>query len=88
VNQHHIHVLVENRIEYLQPVVPGPVRHKLEIVSLADRDDLYPVYGVPGGSSDPDGNGSHGLNERDSVRSVFVSRDYLTDLVKLYADSD
>jgi acetylornithine deacetylase/succinyl-diaminopimelate desuccinylase-like protein len=47
-----------------------------------------PVYGVPGGWIDPDGNGVHGLNERRSVRSVFVGRDFLTDLVKLYADSD
>jgi acetylornithine deacetylase/succinyl-diaminopimelate desuccinylase-like protein len=45
-----------------------------------------PVYGVPGGWGDPDGNGVHGLNERNSVRSVFVGRDFLTDLVKLYAD--
>src|ERR1700674_72263 len=47
-----------------------------------------PVYGVPGGWGDPDGNGVHGLNERRSVRSVFVGRYFLTDLVKLYADSD
>ncbi len=47
-----------------------------------------PVYGVPGGWGDPDGNGVHGLNEKRSVRSVFVGRDFLTDLVKLYADSD
>jgi acetylornithine deacetylase/succinyl-diaminopimelate desuccinylase-like protein len=47
-----------------------------------------PVYGAPGGWGDPDGNGVHGLNERRSVRSVFVGRDFLTDLVKIYADSD
>jgi len=47
-----------------------------------------PVYGVPGGWGDPDGNGVHGLNERRSVRSLFVGRDFLTDLVKAYADSD
>jgi acetylornithine deacetylase/succinyl-diaminopimelate desuccinylase-like protein len=47
-----------------------------------------PVYGVPGGWGDPDGNGVHGLNERNSERSVFVGRDFLTDLVKLYADSN
>ncbi len=47
-----------------------------------------PVYGAPGGWGDPDGNGVHGLNERRSVRSVFVGRDFLTDLVKLYAGSD
>ena len=46
-----------------------------------------PVYGAPGGWGDPDGNGAHGLNERRSVRSVFVGRDFLTDLVKAYADS-
>jgi acetylornithine deacetylase/succinyl-diaminopimelate desuccinylase-like protein len=47
-----------------------------------------PVYGAPGGWGDPDGNGTHGLNERRSVRSVFVGRDFLTDLVKVYADSN
>lgn len=47
-----------------------------------------PVYGAPGGWGDPDGNGAHGLNERRSVQSVFVGRDFLTDLVKTYADSD
>jgi acetylornithine deacetylase/succinyl-diaminopimelate desuccinylase-like protein len=46
-----------------------------------------PVYGVPGGWSDPDGNGVHGLNERKSVRSVFIGRDFVTELVKLYADA-
>jgi acetylornithine deacetylase/succinyl-diaminopimelate desuccinylase-like protein len=46
-----------------------------------------PVYGIPGGWSDPDGNGVHGLNERKSVRSLFIGRDFLTELVKLYADA-
>jgi acetylornithine deacetylase/succinyl-diaminopimelate desuccinylase-like protein len=46
-----------------------------------------PVYGVPGGWGDPDGNGAHGLNERRSIRSVFVGRDFLTDLIKAYADA-
>src|ERR1700733_3030788 len=46
-----------------------------------------PVYGVPGGWGDPDGNGVHGLNERRSVRSVYIGRDFLTDLVKAYADA-
>jgi acetylornithine deacetylase/succinyl-diaminopimelate desuccinylase-like protein len=47
-----------------------------------------PVYGAPGGWGDPDGNGVHGLNEHRSVRSVYVGRDFLTDLVKLYADAE
>jgi acetylornithine deacetylase/succinyl-diaminopimelate desuccinylase-like protein len=46
-----------------------------------------PVYGVPGGWGDPDGNGVHGLNERRSIRAVFVGRDFLTDLIKAYADA-
>jgi len=45
-----------------------------------------PVYGAPGGWGDPDGNGVHGLNERRSIRAVFVGRDFLTDLIKIYAD--
>jgi acetylornithine deacetylase/succinyl-diaminopimelate desuccinylase-like protein len=46
-----------------------------------------PVYGAPGGWGDPDGNGVHGLNERRSIRSVFVGRDFLIDLIKAYADA-
>ena len=45
-----------------------------------------PTYGVPGIWGDPDGNGAHGLNERLEVRSLYVGRDYLFDLVKAYAD--
>jgi len=47
-----------------------------------------PVYGVPGFWSDPDGNGVHGLNERKSERAVFVGRDFLTELVKAYAEQE
>lgn len=44
-----------------------------------------PTYGVPGPWGDPDGNGTHGLNERLEVRSLYEGRDYLFDLVKLLA---
>jgi acetylornithine deacetylase/succinyl-diaminopimelate desuccinylase-like protein len=47
-----------------------------------------PVYGAPGTWGDPDGNGAHGLNERRAVQSVLVGRDFLTELVKTYADSE
>jgi acetylornithine deacetylase/succinyl-diaminopimelate desuccinylase-like protein len=63
-------------------------------MSTAATDGIFleaigiPVYGAPGGWGDPDGNGAHGLNERRSEQSVFVGRDFLTDLVKAYADSD
>ncbi len=46
-----------------------------------------PTYGVPGGWGDPDGNGTHGLNERREVKSVFVGRDFLYDLVKALSDA-
>ncbi|CAN5346159.1 M20/M25/M40 family metallo-hydrolase [soil metagenome] len=46
-----------------------------------------PTYGVPGRLSDPDGNGVHGLNERRSVSGLYTERDYLFDLVKIYADA-
>jgi acetylornithine deacetylase/succinyl-diaminopimelate desuccinylase-like protein len=45
-----------------------------------------PTYGVPGAWGDPDGNGAHGLNERMEVRSVYVGRDFLFDLIKAYAN--
>ncbi len=43
-----------------------------------------PTYGVPGAWGDPDGNGVHGLNERIEARSLFVGRDFLFDLIKVY----
>lgn len=65
------------------PVIPS--------MSTGATDGLYmsavgiPTYGVPGAWSDPDGNGIHGLNERLEVRSVYVGRDYLFDLVRALA---
>jgi acetylornithine deacetylase/succinyl-diaminopimelate desuccinylase-like protein len=64
------------------------------VMSTGATDGIFleaigiPVYGVPGGWGDPDGNGVHGLNERRGVRSVYIGRDFLTELVKLYADAD
>ena len=64
------------------------------VMSTGATDGIFleaigiPVYGVPGFWLDADDNGMHGLNERNSVRSVYVGRDFLTDLVKLYAGSE
>ena len=70
-------------------ISPATAPHGSEALPSEVEEAIgIPVYGVPGGGGDPDGNGVHGLNERRSVRSVFVGRDFLTDLVKLYADSD
>lgn len=66
------------------PVIPS--------MSTGATDGLYlsavgiPTYGVPGAWGDPDGNGAHGLNERLEVRSVYIGRDYLFDLVKALAE--
>jgi acetylornithine deacetylase/succinyl-diaminopimelate desuccinylase-like protein len=45
-----------------------------------------PTYGVPGIFYDSDGNGAHGLNERLRTKSVYDGRDYLYELVGIYAD--
>lgn len=62
----------------------------IPIMSTGATDATYmtgiPTYGVPGPWGDPDGNGAHGLNERHAVKSAYVARDFLTDLVKAYAD--
>jgi acetylornithine deacetylase/succinyl-diaminopimelate desuccinylase-like protein len=47
-----------------------------------------PTYGLSGLFLDPDGNGVHGLNERVRVSSVYRSRDFLFDLVKLYSNQE
>lgn len=46
------------------------------------------TYGVSGLFRNPDGDGSHGLNERMPVRSLFEGRDFLHEVVKLYGSSD
>lgn len=46
-----------------------------------------PVYGVPGTFVEPNMSGVHGLNERIRIDSLYDSRDYLFELVKLFANS-
>jgi acetylornithine deacetylase/succinyl-diaminopimelate desuccinylase-like protein len=65
------------------PVVPT--------MSTGATDGVYleavgiPVYGVPSVWADPDGNGTHGLNERVEAKALYTARDYLFDLVKALA---
>ena len=47
-----------------------------------------PTYGVPGIFYEGDGGGVHGLNERIRVASLYDGRDYLFDLVLLYANQN
>jgi acetylornithine deacetylase/succinyl-diaminopimelate desuccinylase-like protein len=88
----------------LDPKVVGPAEKLVgkyfpgvplvPVMSTGATDGRYidavgiPTYGVPGDWHDPDGSGVHGLNERNSLRSVYVGRDFLTDLVKAYADAE
>ena len=44
-----------------------------------------PTYGVSGIFFDTDGNGAHGLNERVRVDATYKGRDFLYDIVKVYA---
>ncbi len=45
-----------------------------------------PTYGLTGMFSEPSGNGAHGLNEKMRVRSLYEGRDFLYEVVKLYAN--
>ena len=66
--------------------LPGvPLVAAFETEFHATMPEHVSVYGVPGAWGDPDGNGAHGLNERLEVRSVYVGRVYLFDLVKALA---
>lgn len=46
-----------------------------------------PTYGVPGLWNEPQTAGTHGLNERISVNSLYRGRDYLFDLIRYFAGS-
>ena len=85
----------------LDPKIIGPAQQVaakyfpglplLPVMSTGATDGIFfeaigiPVYGVPGMFVDRDGSGTHGLNERIRVRSLYEARDYLFDLVKVYA---
>ncbi len=61
------------------PVIPS--------MSTGATDAVYtgavgiPTYGVPSVWTNPDGNGTHGLNERVEKRALYTARDYLYDLI-------
>jgi acetylornithine deacetylase/succinyl-diaminopimelate desuccinylase-like protein len=88
----------------LDPKILGPAEKLVEkyhpgvplvpTMSTGATDGIFlqavgiPTYGPPGLWGDPDGNGTHGLNERASVEAVYSGRDFLTELVKIYASQD
>ena len=68
------------------PLVPAMMTGATDATFLGPLG--IPTYGVPGPWRDPDGNGLHGLNERHAVRSAYLGRDFLYDLVKIYAGQE
>lgn len=66
------------------PVIPS--------MSTGATDGVYtggagiPTYGVPSAWTDPDGNGTHGLNERLEMTGIYTGRDYLYELVRTLAE--
>jgi acetylornithine deacetylase/succinyl-diaminopimelate desuccinylase-like protein len=67
------------------PLIPSMSTGATDAIYLAPIG--IPTYGVPGFWAGPEGSGAHGLNEHIAVKAVYVGRDYLTDLVKAYADA-
>ncbi len=86
----------------LDPKVLGPAEKlaaemypgvpELRIMSAGATDGAFltpvgiPTYGISGDFGDPDGDGVHGLNERERVKVLYDSRDYLYRLMKIYGD--
>jgi acetylornithine deacetylase/succinyl-diaminopimelate desuccinylase-like protein len=66
------------------PVVPVLQAGATDGVFLGDVG--IPTYGVAGFFYDADLGHIHGLNERIGVASLYEGRDFLFDLVKIYAD--
>ena len=87
----------------LDPAVIGPAEKlaarlypglpMVPIMSTGASDSIYlaavgiPSYGVPGILYEPDGGGIHGLNEHVRVKSVLDGRDYLHQLIRIYAEA-
>ena len=65
----------------------------LPIMATGATDGIFfqaigmPVYGVPGTFVEADMSGVHGLNERKSVSGLYAERDYLFELIQVYANA-
>jgi acetylornithine deacetylase/succinyl-diaminopimelate desuccinylase-like protein len=85
----------------LDPKITGPAEAlgkkyfpgvpMVPLMSTGATDGIFleaigiPTYGVPGIFEEADFGGIHGLNEHMRARSLYEGRDYLYDLVKIYA---
>jgi acetylornithine deacetylase/succinyl-diaminopimelate desuccinylase-like protein len=66
------------------PVVPFMSAGATDAAFLAPAG--IPTYGVSGMFGEADGNGAHGLNEHMRIRSLYEGRDFLYQVVKIYAN--
>jgi acetylornithine deacetylase/succinyl-diaminopimelate desuccinylase-like protein len=66
------------------PVVPFMSAGATDGAFLAPAG--IPTYGVSGIFGEADGNGAHGLNEHVRARSLYEGRDFLYEVVKIYAN--
>jgi acetylornithine deacetylase/succinyl-diaminopimelate desuccinylase-like protein len=66
------------------PVVPFMSAGATDGAFLAPAG--IPTYGVSGIFGEADGNGAHGLNEHMRARSLYEGRDFLYEVVKIYAN--
>ncbi|GGE09123.1 peptidase M20 [Polymorphobacter glacialis] len=46
-----------------------------------------PTYGMPGAFRSANGDGTHGLNERNNVAGLYAERDYLFDLIQILSNA-
>jgi acetylornithine deacetylase/succinyl-diaminopimelate desuccinylase-like protein len=69
---------------------PGVPQVRMMQAGATDGAFLTPVgiptYGISGMFLEPDLNGIHGLNEKAGVAALYKSRDYLYELMKIYAN--
>jgi acetylornithine deacetylase/succinyl-diaminopimelate desuccinylase-like protein len=86
----------------LTPAIMKPIEHVMRriypgievvpVLQAAGTDAIYlaesgiPTYGLSGMFIDPDMSNIHGLNERIRVQSLYDGRDFLFELVKVYAE--
>ena len=85
-------IVALKNVTFNEPHFPGhfPGVPVIPAMSTGATDGVYlsavgiPTYGVPSVWTDPDGNGTHGLNERVEVKALYAARAYLYDLVKTF----
>lgn len=68
------------------PVIPGLVPGSDDSRFLTPAG--IPTYGISGEFRGADGDGTHALNERIRVDVLYDARDFLYELIKIYANSD